>query len=216
MKYKLIICIFTAVYSINLFADNLLNFSYSASGSFISNTPSSSEDDVNPKFRYLSDYQNGRYEINYQFCNSLCYGFGAGYWQQSYILGKYSGQNPLYLSYKADTQFSYLSFQFFKPLSNYSEGGLYFHLGQENIQISPYAGLASESQNNSYIMIEGGPFFRLGLETSKIILKRVYIESGAQVGLRMNNDIVLNNETIEARSMGKFTLLLYIGLGISL
>ena len=202
-------------YSIDSIADNLWNLAYSTSGSFVSPSPSSSADDINPKFRFVNNYKNSRYQLNYQFCNNLCYGFGAGIWQQSFILGKYSNQNPLYLSYMSDTQFTYLSFDIFKSLSNYSEGGFFTHIGQESIQISPYAGLASESQNNSYIMFEAGPFIRFGLDTSKLIFKRLYFESGAQLGVRLNNDIVLNNETIEARSMGKFTILFYLGLGMS-
>ncbi len=200
--------------SIRAESKNLVNFSAATSGSFVSSDQNPPTIDI--KFRSLSGFKNERYESSYQFCDNLCYSIGIGYFHQKINLAKYSEINPSYLAFQLNTDFIYSTFRMARMETNNSELGVTVNLGNENLKIEPYAGLATAATTNSYIAIEGGPYLRYNfLSLSSIKLERIFVEFGGHIAIRNNNDITLNNETIASRDMGKLTILLYLGLGIS-
>jgi hypothetical protein len=212
---KMKILILGLLVSLNVNAKNYFNISYLPEFPF---PPSyTAPENFDLEFRSKLINYNERFEISYEFCQSGCYSIGAAYSLQNNILSKYAKTNlTSYLSFNTQAKFYYVTTKYSKFLSESSEAGVFVNIGQESIAISPNEGKATESKVDSYLRYEFGAFMRFGLSLMPTLkMQRLYFESGVNVSLKNNSDVVLNGEKIAAGNLEKQRILLILGLGLS-
>lgn len=212
MKFKLLLL--SLLISINVNAKDYFNLSYLPHFPFPPNYTAPENYDL--EFRSKLKKYNERVELSYQFCPTSCFSVGAGYSLQNNEIAKYAETNlASYLAFNTQSKFYYITSKYSRLLSESSEAGAFINIGQEQLEISPNAGRATESKSDSFIRYEVGAFVRLGVPLQLLKIQRLYLDSGLNLSVKNNSDVVLNGETISAGNLEKQRILLYLGLGLS-
>ena len=124
------------LFSVNVFAKNLFNLSYSTSAILFTYLPPEKYDQ---QFRYDKSLGYHRYEISYQHCTELCFSYGLGYANEKFAIEKYLETSPSYISYKLSSAYTYVDFKLSKEFNKNFEGLIYGNLGTESLSIEKYS-----------------------------------------------------------------------------
>lgn len=201
------------LFSVNVFAKNIFNLSYSTSAILFTYLPSERYDQ---QFRYDKSLGYHRYEISYQHCTELCFSYGLGQAIEEFTIAKYLETSPSYISYKISSTYTYVDFKLSRNFDKNLEALVYGNLGKESLSIEKYSGTPNGRATDSYIRIEFGCAARYYFaELPSIKIERIFLVGGASLYIKQISDVNFDNQVFTKFSLMGLNFLINAGIGIS-